>query len=72
MDRADPVTDRTLFQACSISKPVAVLAALRLVDRGLLQLDEDVNRRLKSWQIPRTGFWQPVAPCGNWSATAPV
>ena len=60
VDRSDPVTDRTLFQACSISKPVAVLAALRLVDRGLLELDEDVNRRLKSWQIPRTGFWQPV------------
>jgi CubicO group peptidase (beta-lactamase class C family) len=33
---------------------------LRLVDRGLLELDEDVNRRLTSWQIPRTGSWQPV------------
>jgi CubicO group peptidase (beta-lactamase class C family) len=58
--RPDPVTPRTLFQACSISKPVAVFAMLRLVDRGLLELDEDVNRRLTSWQIPPTGDWQPV------------
>ena len=50
----------TLFQACSISKPVAVSAMLRLVDRGLLDLDEDVNRRLTSWQVPPTGEWQPV------------
>ncbi|TDU82619.1 CubicO group peptidase (beta-lactamase class C family) [Kribbella voronezhensis] len=58
--RSDLVTERTLFQACSISKPVAVLAALRLVDQGLLDLDEDVNNRLKSWRVPRTGDWQPV------------
>jgi len=49
-----------LFQACSISKPVAVFAVLRLVDQGVLDLDEDVNRRLTSWQIPQTGDWQPV------------
>lgn len=58
--RADPVTDRTLFQACSISKPVAIFALLRLVDQGVLDLDEDVNRRLESWQLPPTADWQPV------------
>lgn len=47
-----PVTPRTLFQAASISKPVAALAALRLVERGLLSLDEDVNARLVSWKVP--------------------
>jgi CubicO group peptidase (beta-lactamase class C family) len=59
-DSAEPVTPATLFQAASISKPVTVLAALRLVDRGLLDLDEDVNRKLKSWQLPPTGRWQPT------------
>jgi CubicO group peptidase (beta-lactamase class C family) len=54
------VSAETLFQACSISKPVTVFAMLRLVDRGLLELDEDVNRRLTSWQVPPTGNWQPV------------
>src|ERR1700754_2479180 len=55
-----PVAADTLFQAASISKPVAVLAMLRLVERGLLDLDEDVNRKLTSWQIPPSRSWQPV------------
>jgi CubicO group peptidase (beta-lactamase class C family) len=55
-----PVESESLFQACSISKPIAVFAMLRLVDRGLLELDEDVNERLTSWQVPVTGGWQPV------------
>ena len=59
-DRGDPVTPATLFQACSISKPVAALAMLRLVDRGVLDLDEDVNDRLTSWRVPPLEAWQPV------------
>ena len=51
-----PVTPDTLFQAGSISKPVATLAALRLVEQGTLDLDADVNRTLKSWQLPGTRF----------------
>jgi CubicO group peptidase (beta-lactamase class C family) len=47
-----PVTSTTMFQAASISKPVAALAALRTVELGKLQLDEDVNPRLTSWHIP--------------------
>jgi CubicO group peptidase (beta-lactamase class C family) len=51
-----PVTPRTLFQAASISKPVAALAALRLVEQGKLVLDEDVNAKLKSWKVPENTF----------------
>jgi CubicO group peptidase (beta-lactamase class C family) len=47
-----PVTEATLFQAASISKPVAALGALRLVDDGRLTLDDDVNRWLRSWRVP--------------------
>ena len=39
------VTATTLFQAGSVSKPVAALGALRLVEEGKLSLDEDVNQR---------------------------
>ena len=51
-----PVTARTLFQAGSISKPVAAAGALFLVEKGELSLDEDVNRRLKSWKVPENEF----------------
>jgi CubicO group peptidase (beta-lactamase class C family) len=47
-----PVTRNTLFQAGSISKPVAALAALRLVQVGKLSLDSDINLALTSWHIP--------------------
>jgi len=52
--KGDPVTPETRFQAASISKPVAAACALRLVDLGLLALDEDVNAKLTSWQVPET------------------
>jgi CubicO group peptidase (beta-lactamase class C family) len=42
----------TLFQAASISKPVAAVAALRLVERGEIELDRDVNDYLVSWKVP--------------------
>jgi CubicO group peptidase (beta-lactamase class C family) len=51
-----PVTTTTLFQAGSISKPVAALGALRLVEQGALSLDEDVNAKLKSWKVPENEF----------------
>ena len=53
---ATPVTAQTLFQAASISKPVAALAALRLVEQGKLALDEDVNAKLASWKVPENDF----------------
>src|SRR5262249_20171092 len=42
--KATPVTPDTIFQACSISKHVAMAGALRLVQDGKLDLDEDINR----------------------------
>lgn len=51
-----PVTPETLFQAGSISKPVAATAALQLVQQGKLDLDADVNGVLKSWKVPQNKF----------------
>lgn len=50
------VTTATLFQAGSISKPVAAVGALHLVEQGKLALDEPVNRYLTSWKLPENGF----------------
>ncbi|MAG58701.1 MAG: hypothetical protein CMJ83_20625 [Planctomycetes bacterium] len=53
---ADPaskrrVTPNTTFQAASISKPVAALAAMRLVEQKKLELDRPVNERLRDWAV---------------------
>jgi CubicO group peptidase (beta-lactamase class C family) len=50
------VTSETRFQAASISKPVTAMAALALVQRGVLDLDRDVNRWLTSWRVPENDF----------------
>ena len=51
-----PVTVHTLFQAGSISKPVAASGTMSLVEHGQLSLDENVNQKLKSWQVPDNEF----------------
>ena len=51
-----PVTTTTLFQAGSISKPVAAVGAMVLVEQGKLSLDEDVNKKLTTWKVPENEF----------------
>lgn len=50
------VDGKTLFQAGSISKPIAALAALQLVEQGKLDLDEDVNTYLQSWKLKENKY----------------
>src|SRR5882672_4705329 len=50
------VTPDTLFQAASISKPVAALGVLHLAESGKLDLDGDVNQYLKTWKIAANSF----------------
>ena len=52
----EPMTRNTLFQAGSISKPVAAFAALQMVEAGQLDLDADVNATLKTWKLPGNEF----------------
>ena len=46
----------TLFQAGSISKPLAALSALKLFENDSLELNKDANYYLKNWQIPESKF----------------
>lgn len=55
-DRKNAVDEFTLFQAASISKPVAALAALKLVEEGKIDLDENVNQYLLEWQVEENEY----------------
>ena len=46
----------TIYSGASISKPIAAVLALKLVERGLFDLDADVNRYLARWRVPENDF----------------
>ena len=50
---------RTLFRIGSITKTFTGLAVTQMVDRGLLDLDEDVNTYLRDFKIPEA-FDTPI------------
>ena len=52
----EPVTTETLFQAGSISKPVAAMVALKRVQDGKISLDENINSKLQTWKLPDNEF----------------
>ena len=47
------VDDNSIFQAGSVSKFVTALIVMHYVEKGLFDLDVDVNTYLKSWKCPR-------------------
>jgi CubicO group peptidase (beta-lactamase class C family) len=57
----EPIDTDTRFQAGSISKVVAALTAMRLVDADALDLDRDVNALMTNWSLPRPDPWAGVA-----------
>lgn len=66
------VDTTTLFQAGSVSKSVAALGVLRLVEQKKLNLDTDVNATLRTWKLPPSEFTatKPVTLRGLLSHTA--
>src|SRR5687768_8345715 len=56
IETKEPVTTETLFQAGSISKPVAAMVALKRVQDGKIALDENINNKLQTWKLPDNEF----------------
>jgi CubicO group peptidase (beta-lactamase class C family) len=57
-DRASgrPMTERTLLNFASVSKPVAAWGVLHLVDGGSISLDAPVGPALRRWRLPPSEF----------------
>ncbi len=54
--KGEEVTENTIFQAASISKPVSSVGAFRLIEQNIFGIDENVNLKLKRWQIPENEY----------------
>jgi CubicO group peptidase (beta-lactamase class C family) len=59
IDKGEPVTQNTLFQAASISKVLTAIAFMKLKENNEIDLDTDANSYLRSWKIPSNKDWQP-------------
>ena len=55
-EKETTVNADTVFSVGSVSKVINAVLILRLVDKGLLDLDVDVNHYLKSWKIKKNKF----------------
>ena len=71
-ETGEEATVGTLFQAASISKPVAAMAVLSAAQDGLFSMDDDINSLLSSWAVPKSVYTaeQPVTPRGLTTHTA--
>ncbi|MEI5908708.1 serine hydrolase domain-containing protein [Bacillus spongiae] len=50
------VTEHSIFNACSISKFLTGMLSIKLIEQGVLDLDTDVNGRLKAWSVAENNF----------------
>lgn len=55
------VNTETRFQAASISKAITALGVLKLVEEHQLDLDADINKYLKRWQVSTENFENKVS-----------
>ncbi|MEY9972945.1 CubicO group peptidase (beta-lactamase class C family) [Lysinibacillus sp. RC46] len=50
------INEHSIFNACSISKFLTSILVMKLVVQGIVDLDEDVNKKLVSWKVPDNPF----------------
>jgi CubicO group peptidase (beta-lactamase class C family) len=50
------VNRNTVFKIASVSKTMTAYGIMKLVDKGLLDLDKPVNRYLTKWKIPESEY----------------
>ncbi|MFA9556698.1 serine hydrolase domain-containing protein [Evansella sp. AB-rgal1] len=58
IDANRKVDQNTVFQVASISKSVTALGVMKLVEDGLIHLDDPIENYITSWQLPKSEYDQ--------------
>ncbi len=55
-DDSIKIDSKTIFQAGSIAKTITAVGIMKLVDKGILNLDENIDVYLKSWKFTQNPY----------------
>ncbi len=50
------VNSKTVFQAGSLSKSITALLTMKLVEKGVLKLDQNIEDYLETWEFPKSKY----------------
>lgn len=59
-ETSEPVTDTTIYEACSLSKPVFAYAVMKLVEKGKLELDKPLIEYVTDDYIEKEFLGRPI------------
>jgi len=51
-----PITENTIFQIASISKSISTWGVMKLIEKGLIDLNAPVEKFLTRWHLPHSDF----------------
>jgi CubicO group peptidase (beta-lactamase class C family) len=65
MDSPEKIDENTAFSTASISKPITALLCFILEEKGLINLNEPIDKSLKRWHLPKSKFTENNSPTWN-------
>ncbi|NQX42986.1 CubicO group peptidase, beta-lactamase class C family [Pedobacter steynii] len=60
----EKIDENTAFSTASITKPITALLCHILEEKGLINLDDPIDKYLKRWHLPKSKFTENNSP--NW------
>ncbi|MNK82710.1 Penicillin-binding protein 4* [compost metagenome] len=58
----EKIEENTAFSTASIAKPITALLCFMLEEKGLLNLDDPIDKSLKRWHLPKSKFTENKTP----------
>ena len=58
----EKIDENTAFSTASISKPITALLCYIMEEKGLINLDEPIDKHLKRWHLPKSKFTEKKSP----------